>query len=440
MLPLSAESRVICKSHSRISCNIRTKYGILLGKVSESVMKQPFALILLWTVWCLPFGTVRSAQGDRFVLTTGGELVGRMVDADESWLRIATDAGVTVQVHSSMIEQRIVDSPARSEYHRRLAGAAQTADSQWDLARWCKEHQLADEAKRHLHAVLKLAPNHAEARRSLGYNYVSGRWVVPDELRREKGYVRYRGRWMLPQQVELYKRRRAKQLAEKSWMTRIHRWRSDLQPETSNEFANNIGAIDDPSAVPALAKQLTVEPLRPIKLLYIKTLQQIDTSAAMRAVMHASLNDPDEEIFYECLDVVKETSPAEAVRTYVDALQNENNVRINRAALILAALEEPSTIPPLIDALVTTHRIATQNRSSDTMSTTFAKPGSQGGGTGLSAGAASQTFTQTVTNQQVLNALVQLSGGRSFGFDQRAWRYWYATEERQRSASRSVRK
>jgi hypothetical protein len=35
-----------------------------------------------------------------------------------------------------------------------------------------------------------------------------------------------------------------------------------------------------------------------------------------------------------------------------------------------------------------------------------------------------------VTNQEVLEALIKLSGGVNFGLDKKAWRYWLATENR----------
>ena len=34
-----------------------------------------------------------------------------------------------------------------------------------------------------------------------------------------------------------------------------------------------------------------------------------------------------------------------------------------------------------------------------------------------------------VHNQGVLDALNKLSGGKGFGFDQRAWRYWHSQEK-----------
>jgi hypothetical protein len=41
-------------------------------------------------------------------------------------------------------------------------------------------------------------------------------------------------------------------------------------------------------------------------------------------------------------------------------------------------------------------------------------------------------------NQHVLEALTKLSGGSNFGFDQKAWRYWYAQEKKLEQAGQRV--
>jgi hypothetical protein len=48
----------------------------------------------------------------------------------------------------------------------------------------------------------------------------------------------------------------------------------------------------------------------------------------------------------------------------------------------------------------------------------------------LATGGNGRTFLQTVPNREVLEALTRLSGGTSFGYDQRAWRHWLAQEQR----------
>lgn len=51
-------------------------------------------------------------------------------------------------------------------------------------------------------AVLVDEPDHALARRKLGYERVDGAWLTREAAHRARGLVRFGGRWMLPAQVE----------------------------------------------------------------------------------------------------------------------------------------------------------------------------------------------------------------------------------------------
>ena len=46
--------------------------------------------------------------------------------------------------------------------------------------------------------ALVLDPEHAVARRALGYVLYEGIWMTADEVMRAKGYVLYKGEWMAP--------------------------------------------------------------------------------------------------------------------------------------------------------------------------------------------------------------------------------------------------
>jgi hypothetical protein len=119
-------------------------------------------------------------------------------------------------------------------------------------------------------------------------------------------------------------------------------------------------------------------------------------------------------------------------------LKDPNNVRLNRAAYALGRLGDRSVLSPLIDALMTTHYIVLPAKS-DAYTATFSPTGAGSpnstpvsplGGTGLSAGEDRKTIPRTVSNQDVLEALIRLGGGVNFGFDKRAWRNWLANENR----------
>jgi hypothetical protein len=52
-----------------------------------------------------------------------------------------------------------------------------------------------------------------------------------------------------------------------------------------------------------------------------------------------------------------------------------------------------------------------------------------GSGTQFSTGKQERVIRRTVPNSDVLSALVRLTKGVNFSFDQQAWRYWLAAEQ-----------
>src|SRR4051794_25788719 len=73
-----------------------------------------------------------------------------------------------------------------AEYNGRRERVPDTAEDQWKLALWCKEHGLKPEAQAHLAAVVRLDPSREAAWKHLGYKKVNGRWVTEAQVEAEK--------------------------------------------------------------------------------------------------------------------------------------------------------------------------------------------------------------------------------------------------------------
>ena len=98
---------------------------------------------------------------------------------------------------------------------------------------------------------------------------------------------------------------------------------------------------------------------------------------------------------------------------------------VTRAAIGLRRLNDTSAIEPLINALMTTHRVKIAPSNPGQMSSTFGSDGSIGFSAGGSKGSIQ---TQKVWNQPVLEALIQLTG-QNFDFNVAAWKRWYAAQK-----------
>ncbi|HTN74335.1 MAG TPA: hypothetical protein VL096_03780, partial [Pirellulaceae bacterium] len=104
----------------------------------------------------------------------------------------------------------------------------------------------------------------------------------------------------------------------------------------------------------------------------------------------------------------------------------------------LGQLGETSAISPLIDVLVTTHKVVigpTGRGASEAVSTGF----SGDGGTSYQGGSATKVFLQTAQNQEVLDALGKLAGV-TFGYDTAAWRRWHNAQRSQGGPKVQLRK
>ncbi len=304
------------------------------------------------------------------------------------------------------------------------------------MAEWCRTNQLLKQRKTHLERILELDPEHAPARRGLGYSQIHGRWTTQKEQMLNSGYVLYNGKWILPQEVELNEFHRKEELAQKDWFRKIKMWREWLEKDNKAAQARaNFAAIGnvegDGFAVKALAAGMLSETDRDIKSMYIEALTKIAVPAALEALTRASLNDADEEVRLECLDRVVRKNYRPAVGIYVQALKSKDNVMVNRAGVGLRQMKDPATVGPLIDALVTTHKYTIIKGNPGQITSSFGTGGNANAMPGFSFGSPPpEIVKQRIQNQAVLDALLALTAPVNFEFDTVAWKYWFASQKK----------
>jgi len=85
---------------------------------------------------------------------------------------------------------RGANDKALAEYRERRAQAADSIPGQLELASWCSARKLDDQARAHLTRVLDFDPDHAEARRMLGFVLVNGTWVSQREIAEAQALAR----------------------------------------------------------------------------------------------------------------------------------------------------------------------------------------------------------------------------------------------------------
>jgi hypothetical protein len=404
---------MICRSHSRSP-------------------RRTLGACLIFCAWLSPHA---AARADIFHLEQGGQVEGEWLNHAEQPLikyLIRTSAGLTLSLPLAHVREAIRQSPVQREYHQRAPATDNTPAAQWNLAEWCRQNNLTRERLAHLRRVIELDPNHRQARALLGYQFQNGEWITKADAHRRDGYEFYRGKWRPPQEIEILESRGRQELAEKEWLAKLRRWRADLNTDKAQTAYEQLAAINDPIAVRPLADYFARERTARVKMLYADILERIRTPEALAVLVERGLADLDEEIFYYCLEKIALLNPPRISQTYIPALRDANNIRVNRAATALARLRDPSAVAPLIDALITTHTQVLPGRpgtNSDSTTAAF----SPDGGTFMKKSEGPTAVIMHAHNQPVLDALNKLTAV-DFGFDQRAWRYWHSQEKVAREA------
>lgn len=384
----------------------------------------------------LTLSAVQDAPAEVFVLTGGGRVAGELVNRDESPRRqyvIQVADGARLTLDAAQVRQVLRPRDEEVEYERIQPTYADTAEAQWELAEWCRQHRLKAQREVHLRRVIELDPNHADARHALGYSQVDGTWATRDEIMIERGYLKYKGHWKLKQEIDILEGKRKRNAAQQVWFQKLKRWRGWLGGDRHQQAVENIQTITNPVAVTALAVGLRDENLPAVRLLYIEALAKIDTPEATRALAIASIYDPVGEVRLTCLDRLQTKPRPEVVAYYVGKLKGKKSTNevINLAGFALGRMKDPSAIGPLINALVTVHKFKIAKPGGPgAMGGTFGTgPGGKAAGGGLSAGGGPTIIRQPFSNQAVLDALVSLTG-QNFNFDKQAWKYWYAAQKK----------
>jgi hypothetical protein len=326
---------------------------------------------------------------------------------------------VYVVLDKASVRQARDEVSLEQQYREKLTRYGDDEAGQWALAEWCREQGLDRQRRQHLQRLLELAPDHLAARLALGYAQVHGRWLTQEEAMREQGYVLYRGKWRLSQQVELMEAQRRRELAERQWYRQLFHWRIDLSTERHDQAIAGILAVRDPYAVPGATFLLRHEESRPLKLLWINALANIESPEALGVLVDVVLQDPDLEVAHSCLDrLVKIRSPLVQQR-FLESLRHERNEYVNRAGLALGRLGEKSAVNSLIDALITVHMVRLNRVRYD-----------------------EPIFVKFVPmeNRDVLAALKGLTATSGYGFDQLAWKQWQFLQNKQVSAEESASK
>jgi len=141
-----------------------------------------------------------SAHADRVHLVGGSVIEGRATRQGDR-VTIELGSGVISVAATEVASIESTDSDVQQFERRAARLAAGDIRGTLDLAQFCRDHDMRDRERELLQHVLRLDPDHAEARARLGYvRQESGAWILRDDQMRAQGMVQQDGQWMTPAQ------------------------------------------------------------------------------------------------------------------------------------------------------------------------------------------------------------------------------------------------
>ncbi|HJQ78957.1 MAG TPA: HEAT repeat domain-containing protein [Lacipirellulaceae bacterium] len=374
-----------------------------------------------------------SARGDVFELANGGRVEGRLVesaDGNDKNVVIEFAGGGRISIPRSQVARVDTISAEEAEYQKQSRSAPDTVEAHWELAEWCSQRKMRNQARLHLERIIELDPNHEQARGLLGYRKKDGQWMTRDDVMDGRGLVMYEGRFVTRQHVELLEREKEKKVSEADWgkhLERLRRWLIGRRQDRADEALTEIESIRDPMAAEAVVDLLEREEDPELKRLWMAVASRLDHQAAVDALVELSLLDEDPELRHQSLEYLMTSGRQGLMRPYIRALKDRDNEIVNRAGAALGQIGDTDAIGSLIDALVTKHKFKIAEGNPDQHSYTFTP---QGGGMSFGGGGP-KIITRSLRNPDVLGALVTLAGGASFDYDQEQWRRWLAAQAKQ---------
>ena len=116
-----------------------------------------------------------------------------------------------------------------------------------------------------------------------------------------------------------------------------------------------LSEISDGDAVGPLVKMFRNESADDVRLIFVRTLARLQSTAAVQALVIQSLFDNSSTVRVAAMEGITGKSRDIAIPIYTKALSDDLNDIVCRSAVALGHFGNPDVVPNLIDALSSTH-------------------------------------------------------------------------------------
>lgn len=288
------------------------------------------------------------ALADTVTTTDGRKLEGTVTEKNGK-IVVSRGNGIQIILDKSEIEKIEMGSSVRDEYAKKKADLVPgDPEPRYALAQWCKEKGLAAEQKEMLEAVIKLSPDHAQARRDLGYVKDGDQWITEDALRKKLGFEKVNGKWIPA--AEAKRGKRAEEV--KKLLVRFAlAWPKKDKKATAAKEELDALAKEDPTLVGPLVEERLGEHDATVRLAFVQLLGKAKAKLQGDRLVALAFEDEDEDVRLAAAYSAWQLED-NALRTkIVQSLYAPKGAIRDRAADALAYIDDRATVPYLIEAL-----------------------------------------------------------------------------------------
>ena len=353
----------------------------------------------------------------------------KVTEISDSYL-IETKEGITFKLRQSAVDHAVKPNEIDKLYAKFCAGIENTVDSHWKAFLWIDQQRtqqkkrslLRDEREYHLRSVLRLEPDHADARKELGYfQRDDGTWVIRAQHLKSLGLELRGGRVIDPVWEAFENQKKEQKKLDAKARGAIMRAYKGLGGNRHAEHQATIEGLSGALAAELIADFLLKDRKASVekKLFLIDQLRKetLRGVASRTALIQTAVTHDDDAVREACVDALKEDGSPVIVKAFTSKLvDNAPKHQIKFAAEALESIGDPEAIPALINGLQTKHVQMSGSGNTNT--------GMVNGN--FSFGSDKKVKMETSNNRAVLRALEQLTN-QTHGFNEERWIQWLAT-------------
>ncbi len=282
------------------------------------------------------------AAADVIVTRDGLTLEGKVTELPDGRLQIETAAG-TLQLTADRVRSRTAGpGPAASLHAAREALAPSEVVGRYRLALASEAAGCPEFARELLTEILALDPEHAAARRALGYEKVGGEWLTEAQARRAQGLVLFRGVWMLPAEVEAASQTPAAAVVGEAAadVARVVQWLNVLAGGEAALRSAAQSALARTAAPLLLSagQQALLDRSPDVRIEACRLLGDLGDESALRALVFSAARDVDSRVRREAVLAAQSLGHDDTAVPFLRALGSENLQVVANAAQALALL------------------------------------------------------------------------------------------------------